>query len=163
MQLMTGIFPPYSNENCSARGGLSGGLLWFLRGCSRTDTKGGGAGSEVLTLSFEFADDYSQKRVLWRDMTPPDRHGSNPHPPSPKQFNDEKKRSLGSPCGREQAPRNATRQVAAAEDRSRRGSPFSLSPVSHPRRRIPPPHPPTPARLPLPPVFPLFQLRRAPG
>lgn len=30
----------------------------------------------ILTLSFEFPNNYSQKRVLWRNMPPPNRHGS---------------------------------------------------------------------------------------
>ena len=33
---------------------------------------------QILTLSLEFPNNYSQKCVLWRNMTPPDRHGSPP-------------------------------------------------------------------------------------
>ena len=38
----------------------------------------------ILTLPFEFPYDYSQKRVLWRDMTPANRHDDDAYPTSPK-------------------------------------------------------------------------------
>lgn len=62
-------------------------------------------------------------------------------------------------------PQNAFRQVLAGDNnRSQRGSPFSLSPVSHPRTKISPPLVSVFFFfLPRPPVFPLFQLRRVPG
>lgn len=47
------------------------------------------------------------------------------------------------------------RQVLTRDNRSQRDSPFSLSPVSHPRKKISP----SACFIPRPPVFPLFQLR----
>lgn len=53
--------------------------------------------AQILTLPFEFADNHSQKGVLWRNMTPPDRHGSP------------------ATVGRAGTPRNASSQVQARE------------------------------------------------
>lgn len=103
----------------------------------------------ILTLSFEFPNNYSQKCVLWRNMPPPNRHGS------PLKI--VIKKIFGCPSG----SKPVLRQVLAGVNQNQRDSPFSLSPVSHPRRKICPllllPF------LPRPPVFPLFQLRRVPG
>lgn len=84
---------------------------------------------EVLTLSFEFPNNYSQKCVLWRNMTPPDRHGA------PPQNNDDKK-SLAVQVSR--SPKTPSVKFSRMTSEARGGSPFSLSPVSHPRKKISP-------------------------
>lgn len=102
---------------------------------------------KVLTLSFEFPNNYSQKCVLWRNMTPPDRHGSP--------LKNKDKKIFGCPSN----SKPVLRQVLAGDNQSQRGSPFPLSPVSHPRKKISP----SAFFPPRPPVFPLFQLRCVPG
>lgn len=101
----------------------------------------------ILTLSFEFPNNYSQKRVLWRNMPPPNRHGSPLKIVIKKIFG----------CLSES--KSVLRQVLAGVNQTQRESPFSLSPVSHPRGKS------TPfcVSSPGPPVFPLFQLRCVPG
>lgn len=96
------------------------------------DTRGK---KKVLTLSFEFPNNYSQKCVLWRNMTPPDRHGSP--------LKNKDKKIFGCPSN----SKPVLRQVLAGDNQSQRGSPFPLSPVSHPRKKISPSAffpPPTP-------------------
>lgn len=82
-------------------------------------------------------------------MPPPNRHGSPLKIVIKKIFG----------CPSESKP--VLRQVIAGVNQNQRDSPFSLSPVSHPRRKI------CPLLLlrflPRPPVFPLFQLRSVPG
>lgn len=72
----------------------------------------------------------------------------------PSKNNDDKK-SFGGPSP-DRSPKTPSFQVLAGENRSQRGSLFSLSPVSHPRKKSSP-------SLSFPPCFPLFQLRRVPG
>lgn len=111
----------------------------------------------ILTLSFEFPNNYSQKRVLWRDMPSPNRHGS---PLKTKKIVIKKKKKKEI-FGRPSESKALLRQVLAGVNQNRRGSPFPLSPVSHPRRKIEPLL--VSLLLPDPPVIPLFQLRRVPG
>lgn len=95
----------------------------------------------VLTLPFEFPDNYSQKCVLWRNMTPPDRHGS---PPEMKMM---KIKAQALPLN--------VRQVLATEAR---GAPRFLC---HHSVILAGKFSPLSASC-FPPVFPLFQLRRVP-
>ena len=85
---------------------------------------------EVLTLSLEFTNNYSQEGVLRRNMTPPDRHGAAPEP---------KHRDGWKICGcaRENEPNTKTHQVLAGARRihAKGGSPVPLSPVSHAYQR----------------------------
>lgn len=83
----------------------------------------------LLTLSFEFPYNYSQKCVLRRNMTPPDRHGS-----PLRRMIFLKMRISGWPSECEPV----LRQVPAGDNQSQRGSPVSLSPLSHPRKKISP-------------------------
>lgn len=131
----------------------------MLSGC-RTDTKGRQHNTthphstghqekkrkKVLTLSFEFPNNYSQKCVLWRNMTPPDRHRSSLKIKIKKIFG----------CLSKSKP--VLRQVLAGDNQSQRGSPFPLSPVSHPRKKISP----SAFFPPDPPCFPYFNSDASP-
>lgn len=101
---------------------------------------------KILTLSFEFPNNYSQKCVLWRNMTPPDRHGS------PLKI--KIKTIFGCPS----KSKPVLRQVLAGDNQSQRGSPFPLSPVSHPRKKISP----SAFFPPDPPCFPYFNSDASP-
>lgn len=103
----------------------------------------------ILTLSFEFPNNYSQKRVLWRNMPPPNRHGS----PLIKIV-------IKKIFGRPSESKALLRQVLAGVNQNRRDSPFSLSPVSHPRRKIEPLL--LLLLLPDPPCFPYFNSDASP-
>lgn len=100
----------------------------------------------ILTLSFEFPNNYSQKCVLWRNMPPPNRHGS----PSKRNSDFKKKKPFGRPSESEPA----LRQVLAGVNQNKKGLPvfFVTSQSSSEENRPPsalavPPPPPTPPSL----------------
>lgn len=62
----------------------------------------------ILTLSFEFPNNYSQKRVLWRDMPSPNRHGS-PLKTKKLWLKKKKERNLWPPEWEQSAPPSSSR------------------------------------------------------
>ena len=115
---------------------------------------------QILTLSLEFPNNYSQKCVLWRNMTPPDRHGSPPKIMMTKNLWPSKWEEQAGP------PKRLPSSSSGWWQPKPKGLPvFFVTSQSSSHENLPP--------LvsvfffffssPDPPVFPLFQLRRVPG